>query len=238
MKKILITAIMMLIVFGVSGQAKADLTLLGQGLGHGPLGDYGTYNLVYDTDLDITWFTFSNSPDTWDNQVAWASALSVTFGSNLYTDWRLPTTVDGPSVYGYDGTTTAGYNITSSEMGHLDYTELGNSGYYDTSGNVTGCYKNDFTWHCLSNTGDFQGLLPSIYWSGTEYSTDPAEAWYFEYDVGNQNTLTKGATMYAMAVRDGLAVVPEPMSMVLFAAGGVVMAARRKLMRRRNVRKA
>ena len=96
--------------------------------------------LIYDSDLNITWYDYSKSWDTWQNQVNWASGLSVTFGSNTYTDWRLPSTVDGTYAgCGCNGTTTAGYNITSSEMGHLFYTELGNTGYYDTSGNPTGC---------------------------------------------------------------------------------------------------
>lgn len=85
-----------------------------------------------------------NSVANWTAQNAWAAGLNgggvlayninpgytVTWNGN----WRLPTTVDGPWVWGYDGTTTAGYNITTSEMGHLFYTELGNQGYYNTSG--------------------------------------------------------------------------------------------------------
>jgi len=63
---------------------------------------------------------------------------------------------DGVWEYGVDGTTTAGYNITSSEMGHLYYTELGNDGYFDTSGNTTGCSESSP--YCLTNTGDFQNL--------------------------------------------------------------------------------
>ena len=85
--------------------------------------------LIYDSDLDITWYDYTNDYDTWQNQMDWAGALYVDFGGTHYTDWRLPTTVDGYQVYGYDGTTTEGYNITSSEMGHLFYTELGNKGF-------------------------------------------------------------------------------------------------------------
>ncbi|MCP3908833.1 MAG: hypothetical protein GY712_12545, partial [Oceanicoccus sp.] len=72
--------------------------------------------LIYDDDLDVTWYDFTNTADTWSNQVAWAGGLSVDFGVNTYDDWRLPTTVDGRYVYGTDGATTAGYNITNSEM--------------------------------------------------------------------------------------------------------------------------
>ncbi len=101
MKRIFILAVIMAMVLVFSMQAQAALT----NLGTDSLGN----RLIYDSDLDITWYDYTNSWDTWQNQVNWADALSVTFGSNTYTDWRLPTTVDGPYVWGYDGTTTAGY---------------------------------------------------------------------------------------------------------------------------------
>ncbi len=53
----------------------------------------------------------------------------------------------------YNGTTTAGYNITSGEMGHLFYVGLGNDGWYDTSGNPTGCSSGS-PWFCFNNRGE------------------------------------------------------------------------------------
>lgn len=82
--------------------------------------------LIYDSDLDITWYDYTTSSNTWQNQMNWAATLTVDFGGTIFDDWRLPTTVDGPPVWGYDGTTTTGYNITNSEMGYLFYTELNN----------------------------------------------------------------------------------------------------------------
>ena len=143
----------MLVVFVLTAPAHAFLI----NRGTDTLGN----RLIYDNDRDITWYDFSNAANTWQNQVNWALGLSVTFDSTTYDDWRLPTTVDGPYVFGFDGTTTGGYNITTSEMGHLYYTELGNLGYYATDG------TNPQPGWGLTNTGDFQHLSASAYWSGT-----------------------------------------------------------------------
>lgn len=180
-----------------------------------------------DNDLDITWYDYSNAFATWQNQVNWADALSVIFGGNVYTDWRLPTTVDGPYTYGYDGTTTTGYNITSSEMGHLFYTELGNKGYRDTSGNPQSGWG-------LTNTSDFLNLQPDWYWSGTEYTADPDYAWSFGFLNGAQYNFGKGFNLYAIAVHlgdvsaGGPAPIPEPGTLLLLGSGLAGLAAWRK----------
>ena len=179
--------------------------------------------LIYDDVLDITWYDYTNSLNTWQNQLDWADALSVDFGGTTFDDWRLPTTVAGPYVPGYDGSTTAGFNITSSEMGYLFYTELGNNGAYDTSG----VSQPD---HGLENTGDFQNLFAGLYWSETEYYPDPGLAWHFNSNNGIQGFNVQQRLSYSIAVRDGnvtIPVVPEPISSTLFLAGGSMLAFRR-----------
>ncbi len=206
MKKILIAVIIMPILVGFTMQAQANLTLLGQGTSI-----YGTYNLIYDTNRDITWFDYTNAAATWQDQINWADALSVTFGSNTYIDWRLPTSLN------QDGSGPCnGYDCTGSEMGHLYYTEL-----------------NNVAEGGLNNVGVFQDLQSqTVYWSGTPSGTK--YAWYFSTYAGNQNAQGRGYSGVAIAVRTGLAVVPEPISSILFITGGTLLAGRRFIRRRHN----
>lgn len=228
LKFFILSIVLFVMLFGFYRQAHADLNLIGQGSSIN-----GTYNLIYDTDLDITWYDFSHTDNTWQKQVAWAAALDVVFGGIHFTDWRLPAALDGTYVFGYDGTTTGGYNITSSELGYLYSEGLGNDAWFDTSGNTTGCSIVS-PW-CLTRTGDFQNLLPVYYWSGTTYSDSPSNAWSISFGGGLQSYNDKGNNYHVIAVHPGLiTTVPEPVSMILFGTGGIVLAAHRMLSRRRH----
>lgn len=82
----------------------------------------------------------------------------------MTNDWRLPTTLQpDPTCDDQGGGDGYGYNCTGSEIGHLWYVELGN-----TAGVP------------MSNTGGFQNLQPSVYWSATEVAQIPdLAAWVF-----------------------------------------------------------
>lgn len=196
---------MALLFLGITVQAHAAQEVLGQGTS-----TEGTYNLIYDSFLDITWFDYTNSKTNWDAQNGWADALTVDFDGNAYDGWRLPGTLDD---------SCAGPNCTNSEMGYLYYVELDNP--------VGGP---------LTNTGNFENLEAAAYWS-TEYFLNTDDAWNFHVHTGNQYHNDKNYNRYAMAVHDGNIsvsppVVPEPVSMILFGTGGIIMIARRKIFRR------
>lgn len=140
---------------------------------------------------------------------------------NWTEGWRLPATVDGPYEWGYNGTTTAGYNITTSEMGHLFYEELGNLGFNDTSGDPQSGWG-------LTNTGDFENLYASLYWSGTEFADTPTLAWHFDTNQGDQYNIHKDLhILYGLAVRPGQQ-VPIPGALWLLGSGLAGLVSLRK----------
>ena len=199
MKKIrfiILSPLLALMLLGFSMQAHAALENLG-------VDDVGS-RLIYDSDLDITWYDYTNTAATWQSQMAWADALSVNFGDNVFDDWRLPETVD----------TTLGVNKTGNEMGHLFYTELGN------------------TVGTFSNPGDFRNLESDApYWTGT--MKDSIYAWNFVFLNGYQGYgVSFYADYNAIAVHSGnlastLTHAPEPVSSILFVVGAGVLGFRR-----------
>lgn len=117
LSKVFLAAMGILFLTGLSGtSAMAALTTIGTATYGGT-----EYNLIYMDDGPfgpITWLDYENNCYNWHNQVNWASGLGseltvtlepgYTSSIDWSTGWRLPATVDGPYVVGYNGTTTGG----------------------------------------------------------------------------------------------------------------------------------
>jgi hypothetical protein len=203
--------LILFVVAGFSGPAKAKLTVIGTAT-------YSDkeYKLIYDDDQGLIWLDYSFPFSRWPQLVKQVNTLNnpgvITYSLNPGVSvswrggWRLPLSMDGSRKFGYDGTTTAGFNITTSEMGHLFYKSLGNLGYYDNKGPRPGwgkVTKEQEPWG-LKKTGPFDNLQNANYWTGTEYSIHPQHAWDFNTYSGSLDcTNFKGSYAFlGLAVRN------------------------------------
>ena len=208
MKTLTVFLFAMVLVFGLLGNANASLTTIGTATYMG-----NDYNLIYEDDSvdgGLVWLDYTKSSDQWQMQVNWASGLGGCLTVNLLpgfttdidwsTGWRLPLTQDQTGGFSY--------MEKGSEMSHLCHTSLGNIAW-------------DLPGYGLYNTFEFNNLDNGhYYWTGTENTQYPTDAWDFLFAVGYQHYGTKDHHLLAMAVRPGtIDAVPIPSAVWLFGSG-------------------
>jgi hypothetical protein len=167
----------------------------------------GTYT------LSATDFNPSNGTMTWWGAQAWVHYLDVTNygGSNR---WVLPTTVDSNASAGYPNGAAGNAAQSSSQLAQLFYGGLGQVAGASITTTHNGSYS------LFSNVQDYG------YWSGTEYSAGPYDAWTLG-PTGYQIDITKNLYGSALAVQ---APVPLPAAawLLLAGLGGIGSFARKK----------
>lgn len=169
-------------------------------------------NLIYDSDLDITWYDNSHPASNWSDAQNWAEALNYAG----FDDWRLPNGPTDPNYQFFNScrfkpyfdpdptTNDRGWWKANGELGHLFYEELGGIGFYqETFFPDDQCTLANEVHGLVNGPGPFQNLIPGGYWTVTP-AFGGAHYWNFHLDSGGQGTAYNGASSeYAMAVRDG-----------------------------------
>ncbi len=181
--KFLLTSFFLIVGINITSNVQAALVSEGGG------------NVVYDTDLNITWLSNANLAATntfgvsgigTDGSMNWTTAQSWITAMNTakylgYSDWRLPT---ADPACGFN------YNCTGSELGNLFYQEFG----------VTA--RNSILTGNAAALAKFSNIQNADYWTGTAYEPDPYYVWAFTAD-GQQNGIDNIDSVYVWAMRSG-----------------------------------
>jgi hypothetical protein len=145
-------------------------------------------NLIYDADLDITWYNPSVPTMNWHQAMAWAESLRI----GGLAGWRLPSALNRDGSY-----PLYGYEAVESELGYLYHEELSNILHGP-----------------LVNTTPFPNLRPVLYWTSTVTEKYTGNAFAFNFNNGKQGHADKNLTanISVIAVHSGNISAVDPMS--------------------------
>jgi len=174
----------------------------------------GNYSLL-ESDF-ITSGPYTGTVSWWGAQ-AWVNYLNAISYAGTST-WTLPTSVDRDSSYGYPP------SQSTSQLAQLFYGGLGEV----VNSPITSTHNSSYAL--------FTNLQSYVYWSGTEYSAIPDNAWYLNTVFGDQSFTNKrgkfseGGNGYALAVSLGqISAVPVPGAALLLGSGLIgLLGLRRK----------
>lgn len=165
-----------------------------------------------------------NGKLTWETAKSWLASLRL----GGVSGWRLPNVVAAEGISPYGDEPGGGYDISapSNELAHLVHVTLGNSS--SCEGGKVNCGR---LGERSFQSGPFINVQPDLYWSNTVSPSDyPWADFVFSYDMRTnyQGTQLEGQELHAWALHSGdvgVAIVPEPGTLPLYALGGLLMLA-------------
>jgi hypothetical protein len=146
----------------------------------------------------------ANGLVTWWGAQAFVNYLDTLNNGQGYgnsNQWTLPMTIENPNPSGYAPPPA------SSPIAELFYNELGGVPITGNSIEINSLFTNQQT---------------NLYWSGTEYSPGPYNAWNFNTGNGSQGITDKTNLGYAWAISTNPAFAPVPLPGGVWLFGSIL----------------
>ena len=246
MKAVAATALTVVSLLAASG---AQATLLGRDLNND--GTYDAYydnvlniSWLADANYAMTSGRSATGRLLWSEAMDWAGQLNI-YGVSA---WRLPTLapINGSAFlpeFSNNATTDTGTGIEGLGWANSEGTPVSELGwmYYGNLGGVNAVLPSGFVvpgscanWvisgsapnFCLPNSGPFSNIQRTAYWANLESFMIPSSpvraAFVLDMDIGYQQDVQFGNSLFAWAVHDGDVggnPVPAPGTLALLVAG-------------------